>query len=92
MAVVSPCRKMSGIIPGTGVTLAFSCTPIEFNRKRRRRRMCNAGFLERNRTTSSHYGLYGLGYTCATVVTTKRSKCASRSKSINVICDVRIVF
>lgn len=49
-------------------------------------RMCNAIFLVRNRTTSSHYGLYGLGYTCATVVTTKRSECASRSKSINVIC------
>lgn len=46
----------------------------------------NVIFLARNRTTSSHYGLYGLGYTCATVVTTKRSKCASRSKPINVIC------
>jgi len=48
--------------------------------------LCNALFLDRNRTTSSHYGLYGLGYTCATVVTTKRSKCASRSKAKNVIC------
>ena len=35
--------------------------------------------------TSSHYGLYGLGYTCATKITTKRGNCVSMSKTIKVI-------
>lgn len=32
--------------------------------------------------TSSHYGLYGLGYPCATKVMTKRCNDVSRSKSL----------
>lgn len=38
------------------------------------------------RMTSSHYGLYGLGYTCATMVMTKRCNCASMSEPQKVIC------
>ena len=81
MAVVSPCRKMSGFIPVTGVTLVFNCAHIEFMFKHFGECTCNADSLARTRTTSSHYGLYGLGYTCATMVTTKRSNCVSRSKT-----------
>ena len=43
------------------------------------------------RMTSSHYGLYGLGYPCATMVITKRCNCASMSEPQKVI-NVRIVF
>ena len=35
--------------------------------------------------TSSHYGPYGLGYTCATKIMTERCKCVSMSKSKKVI-------
>jgi len=41
--------------------------------------------------TSSHYGLYGLGYTCATKMMTKRCYSVSLSKSRKVIALVRIV-
>jgi len=36
--------------------------------------------------TSSHYGLYELGYTCATMVMTNRRNCVSMSKTVNIIC------
>jgi hypothetical protein len=34
--------------------------------------------------TSSHYGLYGLGYTCATMVITKSNKIVRLCKSLNI--------
>jgi len=42
-------------------------------------------------TTSSHHGSYRLGYTCATLVDTKRSKDVNLSKSKKSIL-VRIVL
>lgn len=35
-------------------------------------------------TTSSHHGSYGLGYTCATMIKTKRSKDVNLSKSFKI--------
>lgn len=37
------------------------------------------------RMTSSHYGLYGLGYTCATMASTKRCNCVSMSKTATLV-------
>jgi len=44
------------------------------------------------RLTTSHYGLYKLGYTCATMVTTKSSNDVNRSKSIKVIFQFGLYF
>ena len=37
------------------------------------------------RITTSHYGLYKLGYTCATMVITMSSDYVNMSKSIKII-------
>jgi hypothetical protein len=83
MAVVSSCRRMSGFFPVTSVTLYYNCAMRNsfFYNNWHRCNVCAVSF----RMTSSLYGLYGLGYTCATMVTTKRCNCVSMSKSVTVI-------
>lgn len=44
------------------------------------------------RLTTSHYGLYRLGYTCATMVTTKSSNYVNMSKSLKVIFQFGLFF
>jgi len=44
------------------------------------------------RITTSHYGLYKLGYTCATMVTTKSSDYVNMSKSLKVIFQFGLFF